>query len=397
MKKLLILVALGLLLSPLVAFGANGFPWHMFVPAITGGGLCSTEHIGHCRNTTDCLQFNGYWYNKLCNQTLIITEIDNVSECSDLGGYWYSNRCNTDVIIPDINNEQDCLRYDGYWDNNSCNESFTCSDIAGCYSGTLSDNCAGYLVGGKVGVVVNSDCTFSTVSQYGVMSSGTITSNEGNVFTANAQTDANGCGKYSMTCTDSGSSLSCDYQYANGKAGSVGNASQGQCRSANQYLTETLAGSWRFDYTIGSSPYTDYYNLDGNDVSEYPSGSGEYVIYGEDGYGNLVVGGYDPDDNNYSLFDPGVTIDQFYILNYTNADTVAGCYYLYSHSSGSWSSCYSMIGTRSSSSRIASIATSKSIDTDKEQQALVEQGSDELTDKVMIEKLNDLRNRFITK
>ncbi len=326
MKKQIVFISALVLTSSssILAFGANEFPWPMFLPAITGAAGVSNDGA--------------------------------TGVSSDL----------------------------------------TCSGIAGCYSGTLSDNCPGYWVGGKVGVTVNTDCTFSGISQYGVEINGAFTSKQGDIFTGSATTDANGCGQFSITCTDYGSSISCDYQYANGKTGTIRSAYQQQCRSNNQYLTETLAGSWIFSYTIIST-WVDYYDLDVDSVAEYPIGSNEYSIYGDDQYGNLVVAGYDPDYGDYSLYDPGSVIDQLFTFNYTNTDTVAGCYYQYSHSSGAWSNCFPMTGTRSSTSRILNITPHEYIETEEEHRLLVEQGSDNLTEKVILKRLNELRDRFVAK
>lgn len=338
---------LWVILSASFAFGAE-FPWAMFVPATSGAGLCDAQNIEHCRTEDSCLKFGGTWFNSMCNSSI------------------------------------------------------TCSDIAGCYSGTMTDNCPGYWAGGKVGVTINSNCSISSVSQYGVKSYGTITARQGNVFSGSAQTDANGCGQFSITCTDNGTSISCNYRYTNGKTGSITNGNSSTCKSANQFLTESLDGNWVFNYTIGTSPFVDYYDLDIGTVREYPAGSGEYSIYGYDGYGNLVVGGYDPEYSEYSLFDSGTIIDQLYFFNYTNSNTIAGCYYQYSHNSGTWSRCYPMNGTRTSTKQAPSITKSLKIGTEKELQLLEEvealnKGTDQFTeDQATLEMLNSVRDRFIT-
>ncbi len=347
MKSFFVLVCvLGFVLSAGSSFGAE-FSWPMFVPATTGAGLCDAQNIERCRNEADCLSFGGYWFNDQCN-------------------------------------------------------SFTCSDIAGCYSGTMSDNCPGYWVGGKIGISIGSNCSFASVSQYGVKVSGTITARQGNVFSGTAQTDANGCGQFSITCTDNGTSISCNYRYATGQTGSIINARQGDCIPANRFLTETLAGSWRFNYAIGSSPFVQNYSLDVRTVEEYPAGSGEFVIYGKGQYDNPVAAEYLPDDDMYALLDPGSIIDRLYNFNYTNTNSVSGCYYMYSHSSGTWSNCYPMTGTRTSTTtRALSVAKDSDISMKEEQQLLKEaegsdeQGNDQLTDTATIEWLNSLRDRLV--
>ncbi len=193
--------------SSLVVAGAN-FSWPLFMPAATGVGLCGAEDVERCRNEGDCLNYGGMWYNDVCHQSI------------------------------------------------------TCSDIAGCYTGNLSDSCPGNSVGGKVAFTINSDGSFSTITQYAVKANGTITNRSGNQFSGLVQTDTNGCGKFTINCTNHGTSISCNYQYANGKSGSISNGKPATCKPANQFLTETLAGSWRFDYKIGNILRTDNYVLD---------------------------------------------------------------------------------------------------------------------------------------
>lgn len=349
MKSLIVLIGTSIfLLFSCFASSAEEFPWPIFLPAITTSSPCDLHDLDRCK--TD-------------------------SECIALGGYWYDDECNSSV---------------------------TCSDIAGCYSGTLADNCPGYWAGGKIGVSINSNCSFSSVSQYGVKNSGTITTRQNNVFSGTGQTDADGCGQFTITCTNNGTAVSCNYNYANGKSGSISNAYQGVCRSPNQFLTETLAGGWTFSYSIGASFWTDYYYLSINNVSEYPPASNEYSIYGEDQYGNLIVAGYGPTYGEYSLFDGGTIIDQLFTFNYTNTNTVAGCYYQYSHSRGSWSTCYPMNGVRTATSKSLSITKSADTNYTKDQQLAKEVGAAELgdnapLDETTIERLNSIRDRLNVK
>jgi len=349
MKSLIVLIGTNIfLLFTCLASGAEGFPWPMFLPAITASGPCDLQDLDRCRRDSECLA---------------------------LGGYWYEDKCNSSI---------------------------TCSDIAGCYSGTLSDNCPGYWAGGQIGVSINSNCSFSSVSQYGVKNSGIITNRQDNVFSGTGQTDANGCGQFAITCTNNGTAVSCNYNYANGKSGSISNAYQGVCQSPNQFLTETLAGSWTFNYTIGSSFWTDYYYLSINNVSEYPPGSNEYFIYGENQYGNLVVAKYDPTYGDYSLLDQGSIIDKLYTFNYTNTNTVAGCYYHYYHSTGSWTTCYPMNGVRADKNKSLSITKSADANYTKDQQLTkeveaAELGNSETLDETTIERLNSIRDRLNVK
>lgn len=348
MKSLIVLIGTSIvLLFSCFASGAEKFSWPLFLPAITGSGPCDQQDLDHCRRD---------------------------SECIALGGNWYDDKCNSSV---------------------------TCSDIAGCYSGTLSDNCPGYWAGGQIGLSINSNCSFSSVSQYGVKNSGTITNRQNSVFSGTGQTDANGCGQFAITCTNNGTAISCNYNYANGKKGSISNTYQGICRSPNQFLTETLAGSWTFRFVILST-WTNYYYLNSSDVSEYPIGSNEYSIYGNNQYGNLIVAGYDPTYGEYNLFDGGTIIDALFTFNYTNTNTVAGCYYQYSHSEGSWSTCYPMNGVRTAKTKSLSITKNADTNYAKDQQLTkeietTELGNSETLEETTIERLNSIRDRLNVK
>lgn len=150
------------------------FPWPMFYPAITGPGakpdVCDQGHIFLCTDQESCINNNGYWY------------------------------------------------------NNSCQQNVTCLDIAGDYTGNMSDNCPGYWVTGNIDVGINSNCSFHALSSYSILIYGNITNRQDNMFSSSdAQTDYNGCGPLSITCTNNGTSTSCNYKYANGKMGYVTN------------------------------------------------------------------------------------------------------------------------------------------------------------------------------
>ncbi|MDW7774656.1 MAG: hypothetical protein SCH71_17375 [Desulfobulbaceae bacterium] len=192
---------------------------------------------------------------------------------------------------------------------------------------------------------INTDCSFTGVSIFGVKFSGTITRKINNSYSGAGQTDANGCGSFTITCTNDASFLSCNYDYNNGGSGTIQNASEDQCMPANRFLTRSLAGSWSFTYEI-ISIFTDYYNLDINEVYEEPAGSGEYYIYDTNYY---YGAGYDPGDNIYFLYDPGYPFDIFYSFTYTSTNQVAGCYYQYYYDTDTLSDCYPMSGERTSS------------------------------------------------
>ena len=88
----------------------------------------------------------------------------------------------------------------------------------------------------------------------------------------------------------------------------------------NQQQTERLIGTWVFTYRIVSE-WTDTYRL--NDVRESPTRPGEWNIFGTDQYDNLVIAGYSPSHGMFSLFDPGITIDQFFTFAFVGSNTVS--------------------------------------------------------------------------
>jgi len=236
-----------------------------------------------------------------------------------------------DMFLPAIN--RGCVDQKG-----------TCECIAGCYEGAFTDNCPGTAVTGMMNLTVNADCSFSSLSNHGVQTSGSITNHTGSTYSGSGTTDSNGCGAFSLTCTDIGSSVACNYKYNNGRTGSIPNAGSSTCKPLNRFKTELLAGSWRYTYQI-ISIFTDDYYLDINNVKESSSTPGEYDIYGEDRWGNLIIAGYSPSLGKYSLYDSGITIDKYYTFSFIGNGLVSGCYYQIDLSNGSWSSCYPMSGT----------------------------------------------------
>ena len=121
----------------------------------------------------------------------------------------------------------------------------------------------------------------------------------------------------------------------------------------NRQQTERLIGTWVFSYSIGSSDFSDTYRL--NDVRESSSTPGEWNIFGTDQYDNLVIAGYSPSLEMFSLFDPSIIIDQFFTFDFVGSNTVSGCYYLVDKDDNSLSRCYPMTGVRTSSSTLSSL------------------------------------------
>ena len=124
--------------------------------------------------------------------------------------------------------------------------------------------------------------------------------------------------------------------------------------STNRQQTERIIGTWVFSYSIGSSDFSNTYRLS-DDVRESSSTPGRWYIHGTDEYGDLVLAGYSPRLEEFSLLDPGITIDLFFTFNFVGSNTVAGCFYLHYKDDGSLSRCYPMTGVRTSSSTLSSL------------------------------------------
>lgn len=105
-----------------------------------------------------------------------------------------------------------------------------CEDLAGCYQGAFTDNCDGTPVSGGLTLTVNNDCSFSTLIDLGVRTSGELTTRNGSTYSGFGQTDSNGCGAFTVSCTDKGASVTCEYTYSNGSGGQIPGASATVCK-----------------------------------------------------------------------------------------------------------------------------------------------------------------------
>ena len=120
----------------------------------------------------------------------------------------------------------------------------------------------------------------------------------------------------------------------------------------NRQQTERLIGTWVFSYTI-ISDFSNTYRL--SDVRESSSKPGEWNIFGTDQFDNLVIAGYSPDLEVFSLLNPGTIIDLLFTFDFVGSNTVSGCYYQVRKSNDSISRCYDMTGVRTSSSTLSSL------------------------------------------
>jgi hypothetical protein len=118
----------------------------------------------------------------------------------------------------------------------------------------------------------------------------------------------------------------------------------------NRQQTERLEGTWEFTYTIIDT-FTDTYTL--ADVEEDSDRPGVFNIFGINEFGGPVIAGYDPDNENFNLFDPGSIINQLFVFDFqpNSNSQVRGCYYLIS--GDDISDCYSMTGSRISPSSLS--------------------------------------------
>ena len=119
----------------------------------------------------------------------------------------------------------------------------------------------------------------------------------------------------------------------------------------NRQQTERLIGTWIFSYSIGFVDFSDTYRL--NDVRESSSTPGEWHIFGTDQFDNLVIAGYSPDLEAFSLLDPGIIIDRFFTFAFVGSNTVSGCYHQILKSNDSISRCYPMTGARTKASALS--------------------------------------------
>ena len=104
-------------------------------------------------------------------------------------------------------------------------------------------------------------------------------------------------------------------------------------------------GYWTMTFTIINT-YTEYNLL--ATISSRQRNDGNYYTYGLDEYSNIINGTYNSSTGNYDILNTGSIIDLYFVfkINSSNNATTNGCYYQYSHSDSSWSSCFSMYGTK---------------------------------------------------
>lgn len=112
---------------------------------------------------------------------------------------------------------------------------------------------------------------------------------------------------------------------------------------ANQTKSELLLGTWTFTYTIVST-WTDVYTFRTSSAST--AVPGDWNVFGTDAYGNTVIGGFNSSSGKWSVLSSGAIIDQFYFFLTDGQSVSSGCYYLITKSTGAWSPCYALSGTK---------------------------------------------------
>jgi hypothetical protein len=107
-----------------------------------------------------------------------------------------------------------------------------------------------------------------------------------------------------------------------------------------------ILGRWVFTYAI-TTDITHTYTL--NSTYEDSSNPGEYLAAGWNESGEPVIAGWSDDLDAYALLDRGTDVDESYLFNLIDSDSVAGCAYLTNSITGYASDCYPMTGYREAS------------------------------------------------
>ena len=121
--------------------------------------------------------------------------------------------------------------------------------------------------------------------------------------------------------------------------------------SENTYYTNAAKsiGYWNFVFTYNSTTYSEYLLM--TSISNRTYSDGNYYTYGTDSDGNVVTGGYLTSSGLYDILDTSnSSYNDYYTftINSTYTGISSGCYYYYTKSTSTYSSCYSLTsGTKS--------------------------------------------------
>jgi len=118
--------------------------------------------------------------------------------------------------------------------------------------------------------------------------------------------------------------------------------------SENTYYTNAARsiGFWGFTFTLIST-YTDYLSM--STISSRRASDSNYYNYGTNQYGKVIIGTYTTSSGVWDILDDSSSIiSQYYVftMNSSNSGITSGCYYQYSKSSQTWSSCYALSGVK---------------------------------------------------
>ena len=116
--------------------------------------------------------------------------------------------------------------------------------------------------------------------------------------------------------------------------------------SENTYYTNAAKsiGWWNFTYTIVST-WNDYPLM--TSISTRRVSDNNYMNYGTDENNNQILGTYTTSTGNHEILMTGTIIDRFHVFSISSSNnTSTGCYYQYTHSTSSWSSCFSATGQK---------------------------------------------------
>ena len=118
--------------------------------------------------------------------------------------------------------------------------------------------------------------------------------------------------------------------------------------SENTYYTNAARsiGWWNFTFTIIST-FHEYPLM--SVISTRRTSDNNYYNYGTSEYADVITGTYSTSNGTWNILDDSSSIiSQFYVftMNSSNSGITSGCYYQYSKSSQTWSSCYSLSGEK---------------------------------------------------
>jgi hypothetical protein len=154
------------------------------------------------------------------------------------------------------------------------------------------------------------------------------------------------------TVSASGSNILLDSAtYVPGTLGSACNPFWTNSTSENTSYTDLAKsmGYWSFVVTISGTTFYDKYLMTAISSQKYSDGT--YYTVGTNSSGNLVVGSYTSSSGIYTITDanPSTYADAyFFTINSTYTGIGSGCYYMYTKSNSTFSSCYQLTsGTKS--------------------------------------------------